>query len=346
MRQSKRNFSYTKPLPTIMKISLTIIILLLFQLHIYGQDRMYVTAESGLIIRDKPSLESNKIYHLPNNTMVLISKKTGIKMTITDEGQRINGEWIKIRSFDNNDTQGYVFGGFLTTEKPEIWYSGKKAYYKTYDYDNQQDGTFVSRSLSKKYLNEKLPIVKPNKTISKQKKYPNFLNPYNKEIVLFENHDLNNLKPIGILNNLVQVQIDSTIYKYKYKDWTNCVWNRIVINNKVYYTDTDIHDYTLTKKLNELNQNVIIVGQDTGYDGAYHLGYPEYFFMIFTDNRNDILYRTEILDFYSGHEFAIEDDILNITWNDKDKSYEITLIGHKDKIRVNWNGKTSEIKKL
>ena len=318
----------------------------MFTISNFGQERMYVRAESGLIVRDKPSLESNKIFHLPNNTMVLISKKTGINLTIIEDGKEINGEWIKIYSFDNSENYGYVFDGFLSNEKPEIWYSGNDAYYKTYDYDDQQNGTYETKSFSKEYLNEKLPIIKPIQKVFEPKKYPNFLNPNNKEIVLFKNHDLKNLKPIGILNNLAQVYIDSTFYKYKYKDLTNCVWNRIIINGEPFYTDADIHDYSLTKELNKLNQNLIIVGQDTGYDGAYHLGYPEYFFMIFTDNKNEVIYKTEILDFYLGDEFAMEEDILNIAWNDKNKFYEITLIGNKDKIRVNWNGKTSEIKKL
>ena len=48
----------------------------------FGQERMYVTAKSGLIVREKPSLKSNKIFHLPKNTMIYISKKTGINLEL------------------------------------------------------------------------------------------------------------------------------------------------------------------------------------------------------------------------------------------------------------------------
>ena len=323
----------------------TIILLLFSIIHSFGQDRMYVAAESGLTVRDKPTWESKKIFHLPNHTMVLISKKTGINMSIIDEGKEIKGEWIQIYSFDHSERYGYVFDGYLSKEIPDIWYSDKNAYYKTYSDDNLQDGTFESNSTSKKYLNQNLPMIQPDIKTLKQKEYPYFLNPKNRDIVLFENHNLNNLKPVGILDSLTQIRIDSTFYKHKYKDLTNCVWNRIIIKGKPYYIDYDIHDYTLTKQLTELNQNLIIVGQDTGYDGAYHLGYPEHFFMIFTDSQNKVIYSTYILDFYSGYEFALEDDILNIAWNNKSKSYEITIIGLEDKIRVNWNGKIADIKK-
>lgn len=312
----------------------------------FGQERIYVTAKSGLVVRDKPSLESDKIFHLPNNTMTYVKEKTGVSLVILDEGKEIKGEWIKIYGFDNKDTKGYVFGGFLTTEKPEIWYSGKQAYYKTYDYDNQQEGTFESNSLSEKYLNRDLPIIVPNIETLNPKDFPYFLNPQNRKIVLFENHKLNDLKPAGILNGLTQVRIDSTFYKLKFKDYTNCVWNRIYINGKYYYTDLDIHDFSLSKELINLNQKVEIIGQYDGYDGAYHLGYPEYFFMIFTNNENKVIYKTKVLDFYLNDEFAMEEDILSLKWNEKNEYYEITLIGHQEKIRINWNGKTSEIKKL
>lgn len=306
---------------------------------------MYVTAESGLVVRDKPSLESNKIFHLPNNTMTYVKEKTGNNLVILDEGKEIKGEWIKIYGFDNKDTKGYVFGGFLTTEKPEIWYSGKQAYYKTYDYDNQQEGTFESNSLSEKYLNRDLPIVEPNIETLNPKDFPYFLNPQNRKIVLFENHKLNDLKPAGILNGLTQVRIDSTFYKLKFKDYTNCVWNRININGKYYYTDVDIHDFSLSKELVNLNQKVEIIGQYDGYDGAYHLGYPEYFFLIFTDNKNSVIHKTKVLEFYLNDEFAMGEDILDLHWNEKKQRYEITL-GFKEKMRINWNGKTSEIIKL
>jgi hypothetical protein len=225
-------------------------------------------------------------------------------------------------------------------------YSQKKVYYPEYNYDNIKDGTYEIKSFSKEFLTEKLPVIKPNIEILNPKKYPNFLNPYNKEIVLFENHNLTELKPIGKLTELTQVYVDSIIYKYKFKDLTNCVWNRILINNKFYYTDADIHDFSISKDLKKLNQKLKVIGQKDGYDGSYHLGYPEYFFMIFTDNKNKVIHKTKVLDFYLNDEFAIEEDILNLKWNENNNAYEITLIGTEQKIKVSWNGEKSEIKKL
>lgn len=110
-------------LATNIKSASLITAFLLLTLPGLGQDRMYVTAKSGLIVRESPSLESKKLYTLKHNTMVLISEKTGVKITIKDEDQEIHGEWLKVLSLDHDDTQGYVFSGFLTSEIPEIWYS-------------------------------------------------------------------------------------------------------------------------------------------------------------------------------------------------------------------------------
>jgi len=222
-------------------------------------------------------------------------------------------------------------------------FAQKKVYlpeYKGY----LKNGTYEIKSFSKKFLKEKLPIIKPNIETLNSEQYLHFLNPSDKEIVLFENHNLIELKPIGKLIELTQVYVDSVIHKYKYKDLTNCVWNRISINDNYYYTDADIHDFTITKGLNKLNQKLNVIGQYAGYDGAYHLGYPEHFFLIFTDHQNKVIYKTKILDFYLNDEFAMEEDILNLKWNETNSSYTITLIGADEKVSLRWNGKETLIK--
>jgi hypothetical protein len=218
-------------------------------------------------------------------------------------------------------------------------YAQKRIYYTEYNNDNQKEGSYNIRSLSEEYLERDLPIIKSNIETLDSNKYPEFLNPYNKEIVLFENHDLSELKPIGKLIELTQIRVDSIIHKYKFEDLTNCVWNRIFINDKHYYTDADIHDFTISRDLNKFNQKIKIIGQFDGYDGAYHLGYPEYFFVIFSDYDNNVIYRTDVFDFHLNNEFAMEEDILRLKWNETSSAYEITLIGAEEKISINWDEK-------
>lgn len=328
-----------------MKIIIYILICF-FSLSIYGQNKTYVKAKSGLIVRDKPSLEANKIHTLPDGSLIKISEKTGVKLTVIDDGKKIIGEWVQITNYDDIKTEGYVFSGYLTNDMPNIYYSGTSAFYKTYNYNTLKDGTNVVQGYSKEFLKIDLPLIKNTSDYINLKKYPYFFNPYEKEIVLFANHDLNKLKPVAKLKSLVQTKIDSTFYKIRYKDYTSSVWNRIIIDGKPYYTDIDIHDFKKEKRLEKLNQKVIIVGQYDGYDGAYHIGYPEYFFMIFTNDENKIINKTKVLDFRLNEEFALEEDILEISWNSSKESYAITLVGANEKIEVSWNGKTTEIKKL
>ena len=227
-----------------------------------------------------------------------------------------------------------------------LGHTQKRLYYPEYDIDSIKEGTYDLKSFSKDYLEGELATINPDISTLYLENNPYFLNPANSEIVLFENHDLNNLKPVGILKELTQVYLDSIIYKYRFKNSTNCVWNRIIINDKAYYTDADIHDFSIRKKLPKLNQTVLIIGQDTGYEWAYHLGYPEYFFLIFMNNKNEVISVTEVLDFTLNDEMAMEEDILRMEWNSNNNSYEITLIGHEDKIRIDWNGESFEITKM
>jgi hypothetical protein len=318
---------------------------------------MYVSAENGLNVMDKPSLESNEIFHLPNNTMVLISKKTGINLTLIDDVKEINGEWIKIYSFDDSDNYGYVFDGFLSKEKPEIWYSGNDAYYKTYSHENFKNGIYYQNSTSKKYLDLSLPIVDNNSKSLEIGNKINFIKTNNTPVVLFDSHNIEKMKPIGKIENTTQVKIDSTFFKEKYRDFSKPwsisfnVWNRIIINGKPYYTDYDIHDSTIIEGIKELNQTVLIIGQNTGYDSAYHLGYPDYYFLMFLNDNNEMISESEILNISIGNEFGMKEDFLKTNWNEKTKKFEITLFnqsickpGDKKEMNIHWNGEVVEIK--
>ena len=77
----------------------------------------YVTAKSGLTVREKPNLKSKKIAKLNYSQEVKIHKTTGYKLSITDEGKRIHGEWVKVSSYQQKKIIGYVFDGFLSNEK-------------------------------------------------------------------------------------------------------------------------------------------------------------------------------------------------------------------------------------
>ncbi|WP_196884971.1 SH3 domain-containing protein [Aureivirga sp. CE67] len=86
---------------------------LFFLQNSYAQNKSIVTAFNGLVIRDAPSLKSNKIGKFYFGKNVGEIKNTGETLTITDEGKEISGEWLEVKNFDDKFEKGYVFSGFL-----------------------------------------------------------------------------------------------------------------------------------------------------------------------------------------------------------------------------------------
>ncbi|MBM9548430.1 SH3 domain-containing protein [Leptospira sp. 201903074] len=65
-----------------------------------------MNTNSGLILREKPTKNSNKIVLLPDKTKVKIISE----LTISDQVDGINGKWIKVQF---KDSIGYVFDYYL-----------------------------------------------------------------------------------------------------------------------------------------------------------------------------------------------------------------------------------------
>jgi len=68
----------------------------------------YVNAPSRLRVRNSPDINAERIGVLDNLTEVLVLKEGGINLTIDG----INGKWTFI---ETDDIQGWVFGGFLSS---------------------------------------------------------------------------------------------------------------------------------------------------------------------------------------------------------------------------------------
>tara|TARA_R110002012_G_scaffold75765_3_gene191349 strand:- start:360 stop:1217 length:858 start_codon:yes stop_codon:yes gene_type:complete len=89
-----------------------------------------VNASSGLIIREQPNADANRIGKLPYGSIVNILENTNLKLQITDKGEVIDGEWVKVK-FQNFPyiitktkafkDEGFVFSGYLEKlEKAKI----------------------------------------------------------------------------------------------------------------------------------------------------------------------------------------------------------------------------------
>ena len=87
----------------------------------HAQDIQYVSAENGLIVREKPSQGAVKVGMLDYGTVIEITEHTNLKLDVVDGGTKLSGEWVKIRGIDAYEffEEGYVFSGYLTEDKLE-----------------------------------------------------------------------------------------------------------------------------------------------------------------------------------------------------------------------------------
>lgn len=95
-----------------MKKTTLALILLLFSLNIlsqntFNQKKYSVTAKNGLIIRNKPNVNAEKIGKIDYNKKIIIIEKTNISF----ETESVKGYWVKIKT--NDLKYGFVFNGFL-----------------------------------------------------------------------------------------------------------------------------------------------------------------------------------------------------------------------------------------
>ena len=86
-----------------------------------AQDIQYVSAENGLIVREKPSQGANKVGMLDYGTVIEIIEHTNLQLDVVDNGKKLSGKWVKVRGIDAYEffEEGYVFNGYLTEEKLE-----------------------------------------------------------------------------------------------------------------------------------------------------------------------------------------------------------------------------------
>ncbi|MBQ4819630.1 SH3 domain-containing protein [Aquimarina sp. MMG016] len=86
-------------------------------LNLCCQEYYYVTATNGLVIRDQPATTGKRIEKLPFGTQVEVIHKTGIELSIKDDGKEIKGEWVEIKlAFPFSiveEGSSYVFNGYL-----------------------------------------------------------------------------------------------------------------------------------------------------------------------------------------------------------------------------------------
>ena len=100
------------------KIALTFIIFIQI-IPLFAQTNLFVTARSGLNVRENSSLDAKKTGKFNYAEKVAVLTKTDLFFEVTDDGKKIKGQWYKVtgKSDNNEELTGYVFSGFLSQPK-------------------------------------------------------------------------------------------------------------------------------------------------------------------------------------------------------------------------------------
>lgn len=128
----------------------------------FAQEKFFVIAENGLLCREKPNLDSERIGKLAYGAVVELLEKTSHSKEIKDNGKTKKGNWVKVKYTNfpyivstNDDIgyeqQAYVFDGYLEPLK--------KAKVVIEDMDKSQFNVFQSRNMQKKTTQNKITDI-------------------------------------------------------------------------------------------------------------------------------------------------------------------------------------------
>ncbi|MDP5081429.1 MAG: SH3 domain-containing protein [Winogradskyella sp.] len=83
-------------------------------LLVTAQQSVYVTAESGLSLREQPDVSGKLLTKLSYGEAIGVLEETDIKLVVLDGGERVSGKWLKV---ETRNHIGYVFNGYVSPHK-------------------------------------------------------------------------------------------------------------------------------------------------------------------------------------------------------------------------------------
>ncbi|GAB4159592.1 MAG: hypothetical protein Tsb0033_14400 [Winogradskyella sp.] len=83
-------------------------------LVVTAQQNAYVSAESGLSLRDQPDVDGKMLTKLAYGEAIGVLEETDKNLVVLDGGEKVSGKWVKV---ETRNHIGYVFDGYLSSEK-------------------------------------------------------------------------------------------------------------------------------------------------------------------------------------------------------------------------------------
>jgi hypothetical protein len=83
-------------------------------LVVTAQQSAYVSAESGLSLRDQPDVSGKMLTKLAYGEAIGVLEETDKNLVVLDGGEKVSGKWVMV---ETRNHIGYVFDGYLSSEK-------------------------------------------------------------------------------------------------------------------------------------------------------------------------------------------------------------------------------------
>ncbi|EDP72650.1 hypothetical protein FBALC1_16152 [Flavobacteriales bacterium ALC-1] len=97
-----------------LKLILAVVLLMNVAIVFAQQQEVYVSAESGLSLRDQPDVNGKMLTKLSYGEAIGVLEETDKNLVILDGGEKISGKWVKV---ETRNHIGYVFNGYLSPNK-------------------------------------------------------------------------------------------------------------------------------------------------------------------------------------------------------------------------------------
>lgn len=195
-----------------MKIQLILLFLLLTN-AVLGQQILYVNADNGLIVRERPFKNAPRTGKLEYGTSVQIIQETDIALKIKDGTQNLNGKWVEVEEIGGHQ-KGYVFNGYLTPnrliKRIEIKFDELVLQMELEVWDAYGDLKNIQKDTAKVYL-ELGDTPEGKKVKIKQSNFKN--------IEVFQRHE----NSVTIMNE--GPHCDLTEWKHYYSEWKKLDFN-------------------------------------------------------------------------------------------------------------------------
>ena len=213
---------------------------------------------------------------------------------------------------------------------------------RTDNYFEPKIGIYETKSLEKIFNS---PLI-PRQTKYNKGENVGLLYVGDKAVALFDRiNDKGKNQPVGILTKTSFIDVDTIFYNEIYRDTTKAwhvtynVWYAIKINGKRYYTDYQIHDFIAFETfLEKFNQTFLLVAKSTGYDYFIDNGYPNEFFALILDKKNELVFETKLFDFNYSDEFW-EVNLGSLVTKFENDKFEFTIKGVDTNFTAKWTGK-------